>query len=60
MTQYIDKAAVVAEIKELTNIVCDLMSVEGSVGAECLSERILSFLDTLEVKEVDLKKEFRK
>ena len=60
MTQYIDKAAVVEEIEKLTDKVCDRLSTEAMEGAIVLSEYIISSLDTLEVKEVDLDKEIKK
>lgn len=49
MAQYIDKAAVVAEIERR-------IKEHHSGYLVCLKD-ILSFLDTLEVKEVDLEKE---
>ena len=59
MAQYIDKSALVAEIKyhlqftpEHTNAFIE--------GEEHAYKTILSFLDTLEVKEVDLEKEVKK
>lgn len=70
MTQYIDKAAVVAEIERLiSNGQTKLKESEECKDYEsyiALAERIatcinlLSFIDTLEVKEVDLKKEINK
>jgi hypothetical protein len=56
MEQYISKTAVVAEIEKLTDKVCDRLSTEASACAIVLSEYIISSLDTLEVKEVDLEK----
>ena len=56
----IDKAAVVEEIEKLTDKVCDRLSTEAMEGAIVLSEYIISSLDTLEVKEVDLDKETKK
>ena len=60
MTQYIDKAAVVEEIEKLTDKVCDRLSTEAMEGAIVLSEYIISSLDTIEMKEVDLDKEIKK
>ena len=60
MTQYIDKAAVVEEIEKLTDKVCDRLSTEAMEGAIVLSEYIISSLDTIELKEVDLDKEIKK
>lgn len=64
MTQYIDKAAMVAEIERRIKInkgcmlgLRNLDYYQGKVDA--LSDTI-SLLDTLEVKEVDLEKEFDK
>ena len=55
MTQYIDKAAVVAEIEKLRENNCLFDVCAYNVCGE-----LLSFLDTLEVKEVDLKKEIKR
>ena len=64
MAQYIDKSALVAEI-ERRNVICkkvalDLRTQENidyyQGKAEAYKE-VLDILDTLEVKEVDLKKE---
>lgn len=62
MTQYIDKAAMVAEIERRIKInkgcmlgLRNLDYYQGKVDA--LSDTI-SLLDTLEVKEVDLEKEY--
>ncbi len=62
MKQYIDKAAVVAEIKERINRDNEMAaSYSGSSEhdylcrvKEAVYKDLLSFLDTLEVKEVDL------
>ena len=58
MGQYIDKAAVVAEIerriKEIDKYYCDINCTYQRIE-EC--RRFLSFLDTLKVKEVDFEKE---
>ena len=57
--ELIDKGAVVAEIekriKGLKN--CHADTVEGYAGEISGLKRLLSFLGTLEVKEVDLEKE---
>lgn len=60
MAQYIDKAAVVAEIKKLQ--LCTMDEHMNYYSAEAQGEynalsKLGSFLDTLEVKEVDLEKE---
>ena len=60
MVQYIDKSALVAEIEKRIQ---ESLDVGGATRGVYLNERmkedsyILSFLDTLEVKEVDLEKE---
>ena len=69
MKQYIDKSAIVAEIEKLiSNGQTKLKESEECKDYEnyvALAERIatcinvLSFLDTLEVKDVDLEKEIR-
>ena len=46
MAQYINKAAVVAEIERLYNLSC---------GKKIMLRHILLFLDTLEVHDVELK-----
>ena len=54
MEKYISKAAVVAEIEKLKdNCLFD-------THAYNMCDDILSFLDTLEVKEVDFEKEFKR
>ena len=55
MAQYIDKAAVVAEIIKIY----DRNRSNGYIDICDEMDYILSFLDTLEVKEVDLNKEAR-
>jgi len=69
MTQYISKSALVAEIKRRISLFKKEKKTEKwcagasqmnvvSLGARiAMLEEILSFLDTLEVKEVDLEKE---
>jgi hypothetical protein len=62
MKQYIDKAAVVAEIERRRDLHYKYYMKNG-VGsiAECKYDEdreILSFLDTIDTKEVDLEKEF--
>lgn len=62
MEQYIDKAAVVAKIERLQNAHKDqlfrnLFTEEFIGGIEAASDQILSYINTLEVKEVDLEKE---
>jgi hypothetical protein len=57
MAQYIDKSALVAEIKRLReqDYPCD--TTEESNGYYDALDEITTFLDTLEVKKVDLEKE---
>lgn len=62
MEQYIPKNALVAEIENYKNSVgedgehCSLV-VGRHKGQKMASEHFLSFLDTLEVKDVDIEKE---
>ena len=63
MKQYIDKAALVAEIKRRISVLKANESVISMLtGGMFVNEfkDLLSFLDTLEVKEVDLEKEVDK
>ena len=63
MKRYIDKDALVAEIENYKNSIgedgehCSLV-VGRHEGQRKASEHFLSFIDTLEVKEVDLEKEY--
>ena len=61
MAQYIDKAAVVAEIERRKHKLLDNIMFERDkewvVRTAHQLNRIILFLDDLEVKEVDLKKE---
>ena len=59
MEQYIPKAAVVAEIERRIKGLkdCHADTVAGYAGEISGLERLLSFLDTLKVKEVDLERE---
>jgi hypothetical protein len=52
MKQYIDKAAVVAELERLYNLEYDNTS-SLSCGKKIMLRNILLFLDTLEVKEIN-------
>ena len=61
MEQYISKAAVVAEINRRKKELIELSNESNRFVNQwaCGSlDNILSFIDTLEVKEVDLEKEF--
>ena len=53
MTQYIDKAALVAEIERLKSTYSDDENIHHVARYNLLVD-ILAFLDTLETKEVDL------
>ena len=57
MTQYIDKAAVVAEIERIEHETNYEPFTDEVLGKRCTCRSLLSFIDTLEVKEVDLEKE---
>lgn len=50
MTHYIDKDALVTEIEELDNF----WHLSKSASGQAFVESLLSFINTLEVKEVDL------
>lgn len=58
MAQLIDKAAVVEEINRIKKEECPTNSYEGRCKLLWF-EQFLSFLDTIEVKEVDLEKELK-
>ena len=62
MAQYIDKAAIVAEIEKLE--LCTMDEHMNYYSAEAQGEynalsKLESFIDTLEVKEVDLDEEYK-
>jgi len=57
MTQYIDKSTVVAKIEKLINDEFQCDSYDEATGFQRGLDLIRSFVDTLEVKEVDLEKE---
>ncbi len=61
MAQYIDKAVLLAEIERKHNQEVQWMERQGytdyNMGLRDGYANVLSFLDTLEVKEVDLEKE---
>ena len=56
MAQYIDKAAVVAEIERLKRNTF----TNFDEGVNAAAQILLDFLDALEMKEVDLEKEIKK
>ena len=57
MAKYINKDAIVAEIERLENdeFLCD--SYDVATGFQSALRMVQEFIDTLEVKEVDLEKE---
>ena len=57
MTKYIDKSDLVAEIERLQNdeFLCD--SYDMATGFQSALRMVQEFINTLEVKEVDLEKE---
>lgn len=57
MKQYIDKAAVVAEIERIKKEECPIDTYEGR-SKLFYFEQFLSFINTLEAEDVDLDKEF--
>lgn len=64
MTQYIDKAAVAAEIKRRIKTLNELFKkrpISWPTLEKLIEEnkKVLSFLDTLEVKDVELEKEIK-
>lgn len=63
MAQYIDKKAIVAEIEKrkqklLDHIICE-RDKEWAIRTAHQLNRIIWFLDTIEVKKIDLEKEFK-
>ena len=56
MTQYIDKSVVVAEIERLD----EFWHLSKSAGGQAFIKSLLSFINTLEVKEVDYERELSK
>lgn len=60
MAQYIDKSALVAEIEKLRDDVYQCSSYDEATGFQHALGLIKSFIDNLEVKEVDLEKEIEK
>ena len=62
MTQYISKSALVAEIERRKQVAFGWMETAPNDAIEAeieLCDNILSFIDTLEVKDVDLDKEIK-
>ena len=53
MKQYIDKSEVVAEIERIKKEECPIDTYEGRIKLFYF-ERFLSYLDTIEVKQVDI------
>ncbi len=60
MRQYIDKSAVVTEIEKIEYETNYEPFTDEVLGKRRVCKSIKSFLDSLEVKEVDLEKEFDK
>jgi len=60
MKQYIDKDVLVAELKKKIRTEQGYSSEDAECGYRDCAREILSFLDTLEMKEVDLEKEIDK
>ena len=57
MVQYIDKSALVAEIERMLQEEYPCDNSEQTTGYHCALYELQDFLDTLEVKEVDLEEE---
>lgn len=57
MKQYIDKSALLADIERIENELNSEIFTDEFLGKRWFCKHIKSFLDTLEVKEVDLEKE---
>lgn len=52
MKQLIDKSALVAEIERKADIICQgVLSEEATMSVEYFKDSLISFIDTLEVKE---------
>lgn len=60
MTQYIDKDAVIAEIERRIKEVSQIEKASYEIGLCDAYKTIISVLDTLEVKEVDLEDEIER
>ena len=60
MAQYIDKSAVVAEIERIEYETNYEPFTDEVLGKRMVCKDIKSFLDTLEVKEIDLNREIEK
>ena len=57
MTQYIDKAAVVAEIYRLRDFANDRWDIEEMNGVDKFLDKLIPYINSLKVKEVDLDNE---
>ena len=55
--QYISKSALVAEIKRIEHETNYEPFTDEVLGKRCICRSLLSYIDNLEVKEVDLEKE---
>lgn len=60
MAQYIDKSALLAKIERIEKELNYEIFTDEYLGKRWFCKHIKSFLDTLEVKEVDLDKEINK
>ena len=58
MPQYIDKSALVAEIENLKGE-AEIYPSDFSCGRLSICKELINFLNALEVKEVDLEKEYK-
>ena len=56
MTQYIDKDALVVEIDNILDYIDEHWDTDYAIGAQRFADKLQDAIDTLEVKEVDLKK----
>ncbi len=54
MEQYISKSALVAEIERVLNSLDNVFPNDHALGRFDVCKHLISFIDTLEVKEVDL------
>ena len=56
MTQYINKDALVVEIDNVLDYIDEHWDTDYAIGAQRFADKLQDAIDTLEVKEVDLKK----
>lgn len=60
MPQYVDKSALISEIKKKIHIEQGYSSGDAECGYRDCARDILSFINTLETKKVDLEKEIKR